>query len=166
MEILLSGHMNRLGVALRHRDLSTVLPSGHLAHRPCLGGAGEAGTGLTTEGVDLSCVGHCVRLMVPYLLPVLTADVGHYEGDLLGHQLTLLPGHGLARVGPRPLLVTLVISLPQGDTVLFGHIATLGQHLGVRDLLPPLGAHLLYKLLGCQLGLLKLLCLCPELAVC
>ena len=166
MEILLSGHMDWLGVALRHRYLSALLPCGHLADWPGLGGAGQGGAGLATEGVDLPGVGHCVWLMVPYLLTILATDVWHYEGDLLGHQLALLPCHGLTRVSARPLLVAIIISLPQGHTVLLGHIATLWQHLGVGNLLPALCTHLLNKLLGSQLGLLKFLCFSSQLAIC
>ena len=54
-------------------------------------------------------------------------------------------------------LIAIAVSLPVGDTVLLGHILTLGQQLLVRDLLLGLGALLLYELLGGQLGLIELL---------
>ena len=86
--------------------------------------------------------------MVPDLLLVAAGDVGDDELDLLGHQLALLPGDGLAGVGAGPLLVPLAVGLPESDAVLLRHVPTLGQHLLVRDLLPPLDAALLHELLG------------------
>ncbi len=39
--------------------------------------------------------------------------------------------------GSKEHLLSVGVRLPEGDTVLLGHVAALGQHLGVRDRLLP-----------------------------
>ena len=49
-------------------------------------------------------------------------------------------------------LLSVVVRLPESDTVLLGNISALGQHLGVRNHLLPSLAHLLHKVVGAKLG--------------
>ena len=55
--------------------------------------------------------------MVPQLLPVLTDNLGDDELNLLGYELALLPGDGLALLGPGPDLLPVLVRLPVGDAV-------------------------------------------------
>ena len=43
--------------------------------------------------------------MVPQLLLIATGDIWHDKLDILGHQLTLLPGHRLTVVSTGPDLI-------------------------------------------------------------
>ena len=149
VEELLTGRVHLLLPAVLQRHLSAVLPAHLPAHLPALRHAGDSAPGLAGEGGHLLDAQDLLWLVIPQrLLLVPAADLGHNEGDLLGHELTLLPGDGLTGVSPRPLLVPLLVSFPESDAVLFRHIPALGQHLGVGDLLPPLAALLLLELLG------------------
>ena len=96
-------------------------------------------------------------LVVPQLLLVTTGHIWHYELDILGHQLALLPGHRLTGIIASPHLVPISIRLPQRDTVLLGHIATLRKELAMRDCSLPGNAGLLHKQFWGELCLCKLL---------
>ena len=71
--------------------------------------------------------------MVPDLVPVGAVDLGHDELHVLGDELALLPGDGLAGLVPGPHLLAVGVGLPEGDAVLLGHIATFRQHFYVRN---------------------------------
>ena len=49
--------------------------------------------------------------------PRRTPYLGYDELDLLLHQLALLPGDGLALLGPGPDLLPVLVRLPVGDAV-------------------------------------------------
>ena len=100
--------------------------------------------------------------MVPEFLLGRAVDVGDPEVDCLVHQLALLPGDWLTALLASPHLIPLLVSLPEGDAVLFGHVATLRNLLDVRHSLGRCLACLLYKQLGRQLSLGVLLLLHPH----
>ena len=78
------------------RDLFTVWPG----DRPAVGGLLD----LAVEGVGHPGAGVGLGLVVPDLLLVVARDLGHDELHVFGHQLALLPGHGLTRLRPGPNL--------------------------------------------------------------
>ena len=159
MEKLLGGHMDLLGLALSDRHLSTLIVCDLFTVWPGLGGAVGALLYLTSEGVGHLRALDGLGLVIPQLLLVSTGHLGDDELDVLLLELALLPGDGLALLSPSPDLLPIVVCLPESDTVLFGHIPTLRQHLGVGNLLPPLAALLLLKLLSHKLRLLEFFCL-------
>ena len=75
----------------------------------------------------LICRCHLLRLVVPELLLGLALDLRNDELDVLGNQLALLPGDRLTGLITRPDLLAVRICLPESDTVLLGHIPTLGH---------------------------------------
>ena len=124
--------MNLLGLALSHRLLSALAPRSEgekyfydqecrdlhlLAVRPGLGGAVGGGENLAGEGVRHLGPGLWLRLVVPELLLGAAGHLGYDELNLLLHQLALLPGDGLALLGPGPDLLPLVVRLPESDAV-------------------------------------------------
>ena len=57
----------------------------------------------------VECVGHPgarvgLRFMIPDLLLVIAGDLWHDKLYILGHQLTLLPGHWFTSLGSSPNL--------------------------------------------------------------
>ena len=114
---------------------------------------------LDLAGEGLGHLGSCGGLgfMVPQLLLVGAGHVWNDELYILLYQLTLLPGDRLTLVSSRPDLLAILISLPECDTVLFGHVPTLGEMLLVRNCLLALVTRLLHKQLGGKLLLCVLL---------
>ena len=98
-------------------NLPTLLVAQLLAVRPLRGLAVGGALHLAGEGVGQPGLRDWVGLVVPQLLPVLTNNLGDHELDLLRHQLALLPGDGLALLGPGPDLLPVLVSLPVCDAV-------------------------------------------------
>ena len=109
--------MDLLGLAIHHGFLPALVPRDLLAVRPGLGGAVGGGENLAGEGVRHLGPGLRLRLVIPELLLGAAGHLGYDELNLLLHQLALLPGDGLALLGPGPDLLPLVVRLPESDAV-------------------------------------------------
>ena len=99
------------------RDLPALLVGHLLAVRPLRRLAVVGALHLAGEGVRHLGLRHWLRLVVPQLLPVLTDNLGDDELNLLGYELALLPGDGLALLGPGPDLLSVLVRLPVCDAV-------------------------------------------------
>ena len=99
------------------RDLPALLVGHLLAVRPLRRLAVVGALHLAGEGVRHLGLRHWLRLVVPQLLPVLTDNLGDDELNLLGYELALLPGDGLALLGPGPDLLPVLVRLPVSDAV-------------------------------------------------
>ena len=117
MKFLLCWSVNVSWFAGVDRDLHTLLVAQLLAVRPLRGLAVVGALDLTGEGVGQPGLRDWLWLVVPELLAVLTDNLRDDELDLLRHQLALLPGDGLALLGPGPHLLPVLVRLPVGDAV-------------------------------------------------
>ena len=117
VQLLLGRLVDGLGLAVGDGNLPALLPGHSLAVRPGLALAGGGALHLAGEGVRHLGLRHWLRLVVPQLLPVLTDNLGDDELNLLGYELALLPGDGLALLGPGPDLLPVLVRLPVSDAV-------------------------------------------------
>ena len=117
MKFLLGWSVDMSWFAGVDRDLPALLVAQLLAVGPLCGLAVRGALDLAGEGVGQPGLRHWEGLVVPQLLPVLTDNLGDDELDLLRHQLALLPGDGLALLGPGPDLLPVLVRLPVGNAV-------------------------------------------------
>ena len=117
VKFLLGGSVDMGWFAGGDRNLSALLVAQLLAVRPLVGLALGGALHLAGEGVGQLGLRDQLRLVVPQLLPVLTDNLGDDELNLLGYELALLPGDGLALLGPGPDLLPVLVSLPVCDAV-------------------------------------------------
>ena len=88
-----------------------LIPSNLLAVWSCLRFTVRSAFDLTFEYVCHPCISDWFWLMVPQLLLVTACNLWDNKLDILGYQLTLLPGHWLTVISPSPNLVSLCLSL-------------------------------------------------------
>jgi hypothetical protein len=99
-------------------SLPALIPSNLLAVWSCLRFTVRSAFDLTFEYVCHPCISDWFWLMVPQLLLVTACNLWNNKLDILGYQLTLLPGHWLTGISPSPDLVVLHL-----------YLATLRNHL-------------------------------------
>ena len=117
VQFLLAGGVDMCWWAGVDRDLPALLVAHLLTVRSLRCLAVVDALHLAGEGVRHPGLRHRLRLVVPQLLTVLTHNLRDDELHLLGHQLALLPGHGLALLSPGPDLLPVLVSLPVGNAV-------------------------------------------------
>ena len=79
-----------------------LIPSNLLAVWSCLRFTVRSAFDLTFEYVCHPCISDWFWLMVPQLLLVTACNLWDNKLDILGYQLTLLPGHWLTGISPSP----------------------------------------------------------------
>ena len=81
-----------------------LIPCNLLAVWSCLRFTVRSAFDLTFEYVCHPCISDWFWLMVPQLLLVTACNLWDNKLDILGYQLTLLPGHWLTGISPSPHL--------------------------------------------------------------